>query len=183
MNHTRPMYIRATSIIQNLSPIGPMRTALLTLLAALILPSIAPAQITQYPLVGSIGTCAAGSTCVLGKLKSANFNATSDQAITIAPFTSGSKYMITEIDVANCSVSMTTAQGGVYTAASKGGTIIGATTTPFTNCTGATKRHRLTALTNMDSNTLTAATLYLSLTTAQGVAATADVYIIGMPLN
>jgi hypothetical protein len=35
----------------------------------------------------------------------------------------------------------------------------------------------------MDTNTFTAASLYLSLTTAQGSAATGDVYIIGMPLN
>ena len=42
---------------------------------------------------------------------------------------------------------------------------------------------RLSGLTNEDSNTFTAASLILSLTTAQGVAATGDVYIMGYPIN
>ena len=63
------------------------------------------------------------------------------------------------------------------------GTIIGAVTTAYTNCTGATTMQRLQALTNEDSNTFTAATLFLSLTTAQGTAATGDVYVMGIPIN
>src|SRR5437763_16936449 len=47
--------------------------------------------------------------------------------------------------------------------ATKTGTIIGATTTPFTNCTGATTMHRLSGLLNEDTNTFAAATLFLSL--------------------
>jgi hypothetical protein len=85
--------------------------------------------------------------------------------------------------VTNCSASLTTAKGALYTAASKGGTIIGATTTPFTNCTGATTMQRLSGLANEDTNTFTAATLFLSLTTAQGGAATGDVYVMGIPIN
>jgi len=85
--------------------------------------------------------------------------------------------------VTNCSASLTTAKGALYTAAAKTGTIIGAPTTPFTNCTGATTMQRLQALTNEDTNTFTAATLFLSLTTAQGGAATGDVYVMGMPIN
>lgn len=83
----------------------------------------------------------------------------------------------------NCSTALSTAAGGFYTAASKGGTIIGATTTGYGNCTSATTRQRLTGLTDMDTQTRTEATLYLSLTTAQGAAATGDVYLIGTPLN
>ena len=94
-----------------------------------------------------------------------------------------SKYIVTDIYVTNCSASLTTAKGGFYTAASKGGTIIGAVTTAYTNCTGATTMQRLQALTNEDSNTFTAATLFLSLTTAQGTAATGDVYVMGIPIN
>lgn len=136
--------------------------------------------------------CVIGAPCRLGHLTGANFNVTTDQAIAINPMTSTSngymfgaatKYMITEIDVGNCSASLTTAKGGFYTAASKGGTIIGATTTPFTNCTSTTTRQRLTGLTNEDSTILTAATLFLSLTTAQGAAATADVDVYGVPYN
>ncbi len=135
--------------------------------------------------------CAVMVQCVLGVLKAANFNVTTDQTITIDFLTAASqgklsnatKYFISEIRVMNCSASLTTAQGAVYTAASKGGTIIGATTTAYTGCTGTTTMQKLSALTNMDGNTFTAASLFLSLTTAQGGAATGDVYVIGMPLN
>jgi hypothetical protein len=135
--------------------------------------------------------CAVGMHCVLGVLRSANFNITTDQSITIRPLTSGNvgylagatKYIVTDIYVGNCSASLTTAKGGFYTAASKGGTIIGAVTTPFTNCTGAAALHRLSGLTNEDTTIFTAATLFLSLTTAQGGAATGDVYILGIPIN
>ena len=135
--------------------------------------------------------CAVMMPCVLGVLKSADFNSVADQIIPIDFLTSTSqgklsnatKYWITSIEVANCSASLTTAQGGIYTAASKGGTIIGATTTAFANCTSTTTRQRLTTLTNMDTTLLTAASLFLSLTTAQGGAATGDVYIMGTPVN
>lgn len=136
--------------------------------------------------------CAVGMRCILGQLRSANFNVTTDQAIVIGPLTSGNvgylstgatKYVITDILVMNCSASLTTAKGGFYTATSKGGTIIGATTTPFTSCVSTTTMQRLQALTNQDTTVFTAATIYLSLTTAQGGAATGDVYIIGHPMN
>jgi len=150
----------------------------------------------QNSIAGTTGgtnpsICTIGQPCVLGRLSSANFNSTADQAIVIGPMTSTdplylkgvTKYSIQEIVVASCSASLTTAKGAFYTAASKGGTVIGTTTTAYTNCTGTTKRHRLTAITNMDTNMFTAATIYLSLTTVQGSAVTADVYIIGTPLN
>jgi hypothetical protein len=135
--------------------------------------------------------CAIGMHCVLGVLRAANFNITTDQSIAIRPLTGNNvgylagatKYIVTDIYVGNCSASLTTAKGGFYTAASKGGTIIGAVTTPFTNCTGATTMQRLAALTNEDTTIFTAATLFLSLTTAQGGAATGDVYVMGIPIN
>lgn len=135
--------------------------------------------------------CTVGQVCILGQLRSANFNTTNDQAITIGPLTSGNinylssatKYKITAILVTNCSAALSSAQGAFYTAASKGGTIIGATTTAYTSCTSATTSQYLQALTNQDTNIFTAATLYLSLTTAQGASRTADVYILGVPFN
>jgi hypothetical protein len=135
--------------------------------------------------------CAIGMHCVLGVLRSANFNVTTDQSIVIVPLTSNNagflasatKYIITDIYAANCSASPGAAAGGFYTAASKGGTIIGAATTTYTNCTSATTMHRLSGLTNQDTNTFTAATLFFSLTTAKGSAGTGDIYIIGIPIN
>ena len=80
--------------------------------------------------------CAVGMHCVLGVLRGANFNITTDQAIAIRPLTSGNagflagatKYIVTDIYVTNCSASLTTAKGAFYTGAPKTGTIIGATT-------------------------------------------------------
>ena len=128
---------------------------------------------------------------LLGVLKTANFNVTTDQSIVIDCMTSTSagyisaatKYVITDIRVMNGSVSLTAAQGAFYTGAGKTGTAIGTTTTAYTGCTGATGMQTLTAITNMDTTTFTAATLFLALTTGQGSAATADVYIFGYPLN
>lgn len=147
--------------------------------------------ITNHAANNNPSLCAVGMPCVLGVLRSANFNITTDQSIAIRPLTSNNvgfiagatKYIVTDIYVMNCSASLTAAKGGFYTAAGKTGTIIGATTTAFTNCTGATTMQRLSALANEDSNTFTAASLILSLTTAQGGAATGDVYIMGYPIN
>ncbi len=141
---------------------------------------IAPANAQQT--LGFSDSTSGTNQRVLFYLKAANFNVTTDQAL--LPYLSvPAKYKITEILVTNCSVSMTTAQGGFYTAISKGGTVIGATTTPYTACISATTLQDLKAVTNMDTSTFTASNLYLSLTAAQGAAATADVYVLGIPLN
>lgn len=113
---------------------------------------------------------------LLGKKVSADMNSTSDQSITI----NSSNYIIRQILVTNASVSLTTSAGGVYTAASKGGTAIVANTQVYSALTSATKALDLT-LNNTDRRTET--TIYLSLTTGQGSAATADVYIFGDRLD
>lgn len=116
-----------------------------------------------------------GEVC-LGRLIGANMNSTSDQAITIA----SASYIITAIVVTNASVNLTTAAGGVYTAAAKGGTAVVAAGQVYSALTAATKQ---LALTLNDTDRRTVSTLYLSLTTGQGSAATADVYVYGRPLD
>jgi hypothetical protein len=73
---------------------------------------------------------------------------------------------------------MSTAVGGVYTAASKGGSALVANTQAYTGLTNALTALDLTlALPNL---ILAAGTpLYLSLTTAQGAAATVDLAVFG----
>ena len=110
----------------------------------------------------------------LGFLKSANMNSTSDQAISI----NSAKYVIRRIIVCNASTSLTLAVGGFYAAASKATAIV-ASTQVFTALTGSTKTLDTTLNALALSDTRTETTLYLSLTTAQGGAATADVYIFG----
>ena len=114
---------------------------------------------------------------LLGKIVSANMNSTSDQLIAIG----ASKYFIDKVVVTNASTSLTLAVGGLYTAASKGGSQIIANTQVFSALTASTKILLLTSL--IIGDILTAGQLFLSLTTAQGGAATCDLYIYGFDLS
>jgi len=117
----------------------------------------------------------AGHQVLLGAVKGADFNVTTDTAIPV-PY---AKYVIRKIVVTNASVSLTTAAGGVYTATSKGGTAIVAAAQVYTALTAASKFIDLTLAAGATTDSQTAATLYLSLTTGQGAAATADCYVFG----
>lgn len=117
---------------------------------------------------------------VIGKLIGANFNITTDNIIPIAP--QADLYMVERIIVTNASISLTTAAGGVYTAASKGGTAIVAAAQVYSALTAANKFVALTLAATSLTDVFDAATqanFYLNLTTGQGAAATADVYIYG----
>lgn len=124
---------------------------------------------------GSTGSGILRAGVCLGRLKGANFNATTDQAIPI----NSSRYVVRKIVVNNASISLTTAAGGVYTAASKGGTALVAAGQVYSALTAATKFVDLTLEAVAGTDVVTATTLYLSLTTAQGAAATADIYVYG----
>lgn len=113
---------------------------------------------------------------LLGKLLGANFNATTDQLINL---TSSLKYRPTKIVLLNTSVNgMSTAVGGIYTAVAKGGTAIVANTQVYTGLTNPTTALTLT-LNAPDAVLVPGTPLILSLTTPQGAAATADVYVFG----
>jgi len=113
---------------------------------------------------------------LLGKKIGANMNSTSDQAIAI----SAAKYFIDKVVVTNASTSLTLAVGGLYTSTSKGGSQVISNTQVFSALTTSTKIILLSSL--IAGDVLTASQLYLSLTTAQGGAATADVYLYGYEL-
>ena len=117
---------------------------------------------------------------LLGSLIAANFNSTADQQITI--FSNPSKYIIRRIVVTNASVSLSTAAGGIYTAVSKGGTAVVAAAQAYSTLTGSTLFLDLTLNTSGNANITVKSSipnLYLSLTTAQGAAATGDVFVYG----
>lgn len=114
---------------------------------------------------------------LLGSLLGADFNSTADQAITIA---SGvAKYVIRRIIVVNASISLTTAAGGVYGALAKSAPIAVASTQVYSALTAPAKFVDLTLTALCGTDVFTQATLYLSLTTAQGAPATGDVFIFG----
>ena len=113
------------------------------------------------------------------KLAGANLNTTTDQAITGFP----AKYMITGIYMTNASGSVTTAVGGIYTAASKVGSQVIYSGQSYSALTTASSLLGLTFATGALETAYTAGTLYLSLTTPQGAAMTADVYVMGVTLQ
>ena len=117
---------------------------------------------------------------LLGTLIGANMDSTDDQIITM--FSNPSKSIIRRIVVANASISLTTAAGGVYTAASKGGVAVVASSQAYSSLSSSGLFLDLTLNTSGSASTTVKSSipnLYLSLTTAQGAAATADVYVYG----
>ena len=116
---------------------------------------------------------------LLGELISADMNSTADQQIVI--FSAPAKYIVRRIVVTNASISLTTAVGGIYPQVSKGGTAIVANSQAYSGLNATTKFIDLTIASGYTSggSILTAKSIYLSLTTPQGAAATADVYVYG----
>lgn len=113
---------------------------------------------------------------VLGRLIGANMNSTGDQALTL----NTSRYVLDRIVATNASTSLTTAAGGLYTATSKGGTAIVGASQAYSALTGSAQTLDLTLAT---TDVQTEPDLWFSLTTPQGAPATADVYVIGIPLD
>src|ERR1700686_2826344 len=97
---------------------------------------------------------------MLGSLTGANLNSTADQAVTIA----AGKYILRRIVVTNASGAPSLAVGGIYTAASKGGTPVVAATQVFSALTSAGVSLDLTLAAGAIGAALTAAQLFLSLT-------------------
>lgn len=160
-----------------------MKFYTLAALAALLAASASAQTTTQFPTTPWAGFAPARVEC--GVLKAADFNVTTDQAIAIASPTL--PYMIDSIAVSNPSVSLTTAQGGFYSAASKGGIAAVASTQAYTSLTTATANTTGNAMlatlaTAGNTTSFTATTFYLSLTTGQGAAATADVRVYCRPM-
>ena len=117
---------------------------------------------------------------LLGKLIGANMNSTADQQITMLD--NPSKFILRRIVVTNASISLSTAAGGVYTAVSKGGTAVVAAAQAYSSLTTSALFLDLTLSTTSSASTTVKSSipnLYLSLTTGQGAAATADVYVYG----
>lgn len=127
---------------------------------------------------------------VLASLRGANFNITTDQPILIPiNFTA---FQLTGIVITNASVSLTTAVGGFYPAALKGGTPIVSAAQAYSALTTPAGLLQATLASFGQNTRFSSANLglvngflaiWLSLTTAQGAAATADVYLQGVDLT
>lgn len=128
--------------------------------------------------VSPLGAPNIGTQQTLFKLISANMNITTDQLL-VQQF-SFSTWEVEKIIVTNASASLALAVGGFYTAASKGGTPIVAATQIFSALTNSAAILNPTLALTIRQ---TVQTVYLSLTTGNGSAATADIYIMGVALS
>lgn len=123
---------------------------------------------------------------VIASLFGADFNDSNDQPISIPPEITA--FQLTGIVVTNSLVSLTTAVGGFYPQSSKAGSPIVAAAQVYTALTGPNLLLNPTLTAFALSARFSVANLpdlaiYLSLTTPQGVPATADVYLIGIDLT
>lgn len=141
---------------------------------------LTPAQLSAY-----VNTLAVGDVQmrVLWKLIGANMNSTADQAMTkIGTFSTFIAGPNGNVRVVNPSAAASSAVGGIYTGASKSGINVvsaGATWGGLTGTgTGAANSCTATGLA-----VLSASTMFVSLATPHGSAATADWYFLGIPLS
>ena len=154
--------------------------------------SITPGHIATFATDGVIqdgGVVPVGNT-ILARLLSADFNSILDQSIQLPKAITA--FQITGILITNATLSLTTAAGGFYPTTSKGGTAIVAAGQVYSTLTAATKLLSATLAGTVATTRYSSAnvdvisgypTIYLSLTTAQGAACTADVYILGVNLS
>ncbi len=113
----------------------------------------------------------------VAKATAADFQSTDDQAFTwLVPVPA--KYVIRRV-VANQVSGATSVAclGGVYTAASKGGSALIAAAQSWLGLSGSGKIVDATLAAIATTNVVTSSTLYLSLSTGSTAACTADVYI------
>jgi hypothetical protein len=110
-----------------------------------------------------------------------DMNSTADQALTLELPDGFTRYRLLNIIVTgNAAASL--AVGGVYTDASKGGTAVVANTQVYTSITGANTNQNLT-ISTAGAQVMTDLSLFFSLTTAHGTAATAELMIIAYPVT
>lgn len=110
----------------------------------------------------------------IGRLLLANMNSTADQAITLDP----GQWKIEGVYATKATLSLTTAAGGVYTGAAKGGTAIVAAGQVYSGLVAQTDVIYAT----MAATPTVTGSIYLSLTVAQGAAATTSIYVFGRPI-
>jgi hypothetical protein len=153
---------------------------------------VTPGHIAIFATSGVIqdggGTPAAQR--VLASVRGANFNTTNDQPIAIPQQIAA--FQLTGIIITNASISLTTAVGGFYPVASKGGTPIVSAAQAYSALTSSAKLLQATLASFGSTTRFSAANLgsiagfldiWFSLTTPQGAPAMADIYLVGIDLT
>jgi hypothetical protein len=154
--------------------------------------NITPGHLPVWVAPGVIGDggAALAAQRVLASLRGANFNTTSDQPIAIPQRVTA--FALTGIIVTNASLSLTAAVGGFYPQAAKAGTPIVAAAQAYSTLTTANALLNATLAAFGSGTRFSSANLgtiggllniWFALTTAQPVAATADIYLVGIDLS
>lgn len=153
---------------------------------------ITPGHLAIWSTAGVVqdGGVLPAAARVLGSGRSYSFNTTNDQPIAIPQRITA--FTLTGILITNASISLTTAAGGFYPQAGKGGVPIVPATQTYTVLSNSTLLLWAT-LSSFGQNTRFSASnlgaiggyldIWFSLTTPQGAAATGDIYLIGMDLS
>jgi hypothetical protein len=113
---------------------------------------------------------------LLASYQGVNVNATGD---TVLPILNTTNYSVSNVIFTNASVNLTTAAAGLFTAPSAGGTgiVANAALTALSAATVVSQRTVASTATQTGQN------LYVNVGTAQGAAATMDVYVYGYDLS
>lgn len=113
---------------------------------------------------------------LLAGAQGVNMNALGD---TVLPIINASAWSIFQVVMTNASISLTTAAAGLFTAPAAGGTAIVANAA-LTALTGPTIVSQRTVA---STTRQTGSNVYFNIATAQGAAATAEVYVFGFDLS
>jgi hypothetical protein len=108
---------------------------------------------------------------LLAYYQGVNVNATGD---TVLPIINSTSYSVSNVIFTNASVSLTTALAGLFTAPSASGAIV--SNAALSGLTGSTVVSQRTVASTAAQ---TGQNLYVNVGTAQGAAATMDVYVYG----
>lgn len=147
--------------------------------------NVTPGHLARWAADGAIGD--AGVTQkVLAAFFNADFNTTSDQPLILPNYITA--FQLTGILVTNSAISLTTAAGGFYPQPLKAGTPLVDAGQVYSSLTSAAKLLTCTldasvATTRYSIGNLPNWAIYFSLTTAQGVNANADIYVLGTDLS
>ncbi len=113
---------------------------------------------------------------LLASYQSVNVNSTGD---TVLPIQNSGRWSVSNVVFTNASVDLTTAEAGVFTAPSAGGTAIVADAALSAMSSASVVSQRTVASTAAQ----TGSNLYVNVSTAQGAAATMDVFVYGYDLT
>lgn len=113
---------------------------------------------------------------LLASFQSVNVNATGD---TVLPIVNSGRWSVSNVVFTNASIDLTTAEAGVFTAPSAGGTAIVADAILSAMSSSSVVSQRTVASTAAQ----TGDNLYVNVSVAQGAAATMDVFVYGYDLT